>query len=98
MEQILALIQQIMQMIQGGQQAGQQPQQGGDQQQLMQQIQGAKSMEELQKVIQPLIEQAGGDPNKLPPEIAQAIQKKVEELGGGQQPGAAQQPGGAPPK
>jgi hypothetical protein len=83
----MALIQQIIQMIQGGQQAGgaeQQQQQGGDQKQLLQQIDGAKSMEELQQVIGPLIEQSGGDPNKLPPEIAQAIQKKVQQLGGGQ--------------
>jgi hypothetical protein len=88
MEQIMGLLQQIMQMIQGGQQAGGEQQGGGDQE-LLQQIGAAKSMEELEKVIQPLIEQAGGDPEQLPPEIAQAIQKKVQELGGGgQAPGA----------
>jgi hypothetical protein len=69
-----------MQMIQGGQQAGGEQQGGGEDP--LKQIEAAQSMEDLKAAVQPLVEQAGGDPSQLPPEIVQAIQKKVQELGG----------------
>ncbi|MCB9648808.1 MAG: hypothetical protein H6730_19740 [Deltaproteobacteria bacterium] len=50
---------------------------GDPNQQLLAQIQGAQSLDELQQVLQ----QAGVDPQQLPPQVQQAVQAKAAQLG-----------------
>ena len=61
----------IKQLIQGGGEQGQDPQQ-----QLLDQVQQAGSIEELAQVVQ-----QAGDPQQLPPEVQQAIAQKAQQLG-----------------